>query len=106
MTYNAKAFLKKNADQAHPDTVALFCSSRQEVCSSIMKRTSGSTSSSKSSRRSKATRTFQSVGTKFAEQLNSLIKTLDQTNPFFIRCIKPNTVKKPKQFDDEYVRPQ
>ncbi len=47
------------------------------------------------------TRTFQSVGTKFSDSLVSLVKTLDQTNPFFIRCVKPNSVKKPKMFDDE-----
>lgn len=54
----------------------------------------------------KANTSFISVGSTFAEQLQNLMTTLGATNPYFIRCIKPNTVKKPWGFDKEYVRPQ
>jgi myosin protein heavy chain len=108
--YNAEEFLIKNQDQNHPDTISLFGASGQEVASSMLapRGLPDGKSSSRGHRRSSSrmTRTFQSVGTMFAESLNSLIKTLEQTNPFFIRCIKPNTLKRPKNFDKEYVRPQ
>lgn len=48
----------------------------------------------------------QTVGSTFSRQLNNLVANLDQTNPFFIRCIKPNTEKKPNQLDPSYVLPQ
>lgn len=104
VTYNAASFLTKNADQAHPDTVALFCSSRDEVCANIYSSLNARNAERKQTT-VKAT-SVQFIGSMFAENLNSLVRTLDLTNPFFIRCIKPNTVKKPKQFDPEYVRPQ
>jgi len=103
VVYNAEHFLSKNTDQTHPDTAALFISSSMLVARGIFSAEVRGDGKDDSKAKQRA---FQSVGTRFGESLSSLIKTLDQTNPFFIRCIKPNSVKRPKQFDDEYVRPQ
>jgi len=51
-------------------------------------------------------RAFRSTGTVFAEQLTELMTTLRKTAPYFVRCVKPNPTKAPKNFVDEYVRPQ
>ena len=37
----------------------------------------------------------KTIASRFGKQLASLMKTLDETTPQFVRCIKPNGQKKP-----------
>lgn len=46
------------------------------------------------------------VAAQFQQSLHSLMDTLNQANPFFIRCIKSNGNKIPNEFDDETVQRQ
>ncbi|BFZ01247.1 hypothetical protein BsWGS_04286 [Bradybaena similaris] len=46
------------------------------------------------------------VGTQFQWSLSRLMNTLNQANPYFIRCIKSNTEKAPCVFDEELVMRQ
>ncbi|XP_039291883.1 myosin-VIIa [Nilaparvata lugens] len=46
------------------------------------------------------------VTAQFQHSLHSLMDTLNQANPFFIRCIKSNADKIPNKFDDETVQRQ
>ncbi len=46
------------------------------------------------------------IGMIFSTQLSSLMDMLSGTNPYFIRCIKPNAEKEPNNFHWEYVSPQ
>jgi hypothetical protein len=48
----------------------------------------------------------QTVGTKFRIQLDSLVTTLNSTSPKYIRCIKPNSVKKPGVFEPDMTNEQ
>ncbi|GMP42087.1 hypothetical protein CsSME_00011947 [Camellia sinensis var. sinensis] len=43
---------------------------------------------------------FSSIGTRFKQQLQSLMETLSTTEPHYIRCVKPNTVLKPGIFEN------
>lgn len=43
------------------------------------------------------------VGAKFRRQLTELMATLSATQPHYIRCIKPNTLKVSDNFDDDMV---
>jgi len=99
--YNAKEFLVKNNDSTHPDTCSLFNNSKLPVVSKLFM--AGIQAGSSSRRHSM---TFSSVSSVFCRQLDSLMKTLKATQPYFVRCIKPNQVKAPRQFDCDYVRPQ
>ncbi|KAL1117614.1 hypothetical protein AAG570_003929 [Ranatra chinensis] len=46
------------------------------------------------------------VTAQFQQSLHSLMDTLNQANPFFIRCIKSNSNKIPNTFDEETVQRQ
>ncbi|XP_021933704.1 unconventional myosin-IXa-like isoform X3 [Zootermopsis nevadensis] len=46
------------------------------------------------------------VTAQFQQSLHSLMDTLNQANPFFIRCIKSNSHKIPNKFDEETVQRQ
>jgi myosin heavy subunit len=46
-------------------------------------------------RRGKSNIAASTLWTKFRTQLNSLMKNLNETQSRYIRCIKPNTIKKP-----------
>ncbi|XP_043231703.1 unconventional myosin-IXAa-like isoform X4 [Amphibalanus amphitrite] len=46
------------------------------------------------------------VTAQFQQSLQSLLVTLNQANPFFIRCIKSNLQKDPNRFDDATVSRQ
>ncbi|KAK0080281.1 hypothetical protein PV325_000172 [Microctonus aethiopoides] len=46
------------------------------------------------------------VSAQFQQSLHSLMDTLNQANPFFIRCIKSNSNKIPHEFDEETVQRQ
>ncbi len=46
------------------------------------------------------------VASVFSESLAQLIGTMSQCAPYFVRCIKPNEVKLPKQFNNKMVLDQ
>jgi len=101
--YDCAEFLIKNADASEFDTVELFMESKSQLATEILRiQANGTLEDGKRS----AKRAFRSTGTVFSEQLDSLMRTLKQTAPYFVRCIKPNSQKKPKDFEGEYVRPQ
>eukprot|EP00179_Madagascaria_erythrocladioides_P025468 CAMPEP_0198345958 /NCGR_PEP_ID=MMETSP1450-20131203/76933_1 /TAXON_ID=753684 ORGANISM="Madagascaria erythrocladiodes, Strain CCMP3234" /NCGR_SAMPLE_ID=MMETSP1450 /ASSEMBLY_ACC=CAM_ASM_001115 /LENGTH=148 /DNA_ID=CAMNT_0044051343 /DNA_START=24 /DNA_END=467 /DNA_ORIENTATION=- len=47
-----------------------------------------------------------SMGAKFKEQLNELITTLRATYPWYVRCVKPNSVKRPGVWEGDLVLAQ
>ena len=47
---------------------------------------------------------FASVGSRFTQDLNKLLRTLQATETHFIRCVKPNLQQLPGTFDSFYVR--
>ena len=44
-----------------------------------------------------------SVGLRFRDSLTKLMTSLKQTQPYYIRCIRPNTSAQPKQFRPGYI---
>ncbi|CAH1131340.1 unnamed protein product [Ceutorhynchus assimilis] len=55
---------------------------------------------------SKARKQPMTVAAQFQQSLHSLMDTLNQANPFFIRCIKSNSDKIPNTFDPDTVQRQ
>ncbi|KAJ4441039.1 hypothetical protein ANN_10888 [Periplaneta americana] len=67
---------------------------------------SSSSSGSSSQQLGKARKQPLTVTAQFQQSLHSLMDTLNQANPFFIRCIKSNSHKIPNKFDEETVQRQ
>lgn len=109
VTYNSANFCDKNRDALRQEVVDLmkessfkficdrFSASKDGGDSSSKKRGKGKASSSTtSSAQRRSALSLASVSAEFKRQLNSLIETIEQTAPHYIRCIKPNDVAKAK----------
>nr|XP_018910382.1 PREDICTED: unconventional myosin-VIIa [Bemisia tabaci] len=46
------------------------------------------------------------VSDTFRHQLQALVEVLQATNPWYVRCIKPNMIKKPNHYDEVMVSDQ
>ena len=90
MSYKAEGFVEKDRDQISPDLSALMHTSSAEICQAVFPKPKPGT------RRTPASRT--TLSSQFKGQLTKLMETLRQTQPHFIRCIKPNSAKKKRDF--------
>ncbi|KAK4379600.1 hypothetical protein RND71_001462 [Anisodus tanguticus] len=94
VTYQADHFLDKNKDYVIAEFQALLMDSKCSFVASLFPPLP-----EESSKQSK----FSSIGTRFKQQLQSLMETLSTTEPHYIRCVKPNTVLKPGIFENMNV---
>jgi myosin heavy subunit len=105
--YETPSFLEKNRDTLYDELVELVQGSSVEFIAGLFPPGNFMLLShlicylhTRIDQNSAAKRT---VSTQFKEELNNLMKTLSETSPHYVRCIKPNTEKKPKIFDDKLV---
>ncbi|XP_050087157.1 myosin-VIIa-like isoform X1 [Anopheles aquasalis] len=87
--YRVEGFLEKNRDSFSPDLKELVTKSTNEFLLKLFN-TDDSLDTSKRS---------VTLSLQFRNSLDSLMRTLSSCHPYFIRCIKPNDVKKPKMID-------
>ncbi|CAA2998159.1 myosin-6-like [Olea europaea subsp. europaea] len=97
VTYQTELFLDKNKDYVIAEHQALLCSSKCSFASGLFP-----PSTEESSKQSK----FSSIGSRFKQQLQSLLETLSATEPHYIRCVKPNNLLKPAIFENHNVLQQ
>ncbi|KAF3791934.1 Myosin-8 [Nymphaea thermarum] len=97
VTYQTELFLDKNKDYVVAEHQALLCASKCSFVSGLFP-----PSPEESSKSSK----FSSIGSRFKQQLQSLLETLSSTEPHYIRCIKPNNLLKPSIFENTNVLQQ
>ncbi|KFK43939.1 hypothetical protein AALP_AA1G194000 [Arabis alpina] len=91
VTYQSNHFIDKNKDYIVAEHQALFTASNCSFVAGLFHALHED-----SSRSSK----FSSIGSRFKQQLHSLMETLNGTEPHYIRCIKPNNVLKPGIFEN------
>ncbi|KAF9609184.1 hypothetical protein IFM89_013574 [Coptis chinensis] len=91
VTYQADHFLDKNKDYVVAEHQALLNASKCSFVANLFPPLP-----EESSKQSK----FSSIGTRFKQQLQSLMETLSTSEPHYIRCVKPNTVLKPGIFEN------
>ncbi|XP_052276602.1 unconventional myosin-Ie-like isoform X2 [Dreissena polymorpha] len=94
--YFVEGFCERNRDVLFIDLIQLMQSSDNDF---IVKLFPDSVDAMTKSRPTTAS-------TKIKSQANKLVDTLMQCTPHYIRCIKPNETKRPKDFEDSRVKHQ
>jgi len=91
--YNFELFIEKNMEKISRDTKDMFKKSKNTLLVEIatMKRKRGKNDG--------LTKIFE-------KSLSSLMKTLQKTEPFFVRCVNPNMEKSSKIFNRDVVEKQ
>ncbi|XP_020276346.1 myosin-6-like isoform X2 [Asparagus officinalis] len=97
VTYQTELFLDKNKDYVVAEHQSVLNASKCSFVSNLFPPPSND--SSKSSK-------FSSIGSRFKQQLQSLLETLNATEPHYIRCVKPNNLLKPSIFENNNVLQQ
>ncbi|XP_061776699.1 unconventional myosin-X isoform X1 [Nerophis ophidion] len=101
VVYDVRGTLEKNRDTFRDDVLNLLRESRldfvYDLFEHVLSRNKQDTLKSSCKHRR------PTVSSHFKDSLHALMATLSTSNPFFIRCIKPNTHKMPDQFDQAVV---
>lgn len=84
-------FLEKNRETFGGDLKELIAQSSNAFLLSLFEKNSALDSGKKT----------MTLSLQFKNSLDELMKTLTACNPYFVRCIKPNDLKKPNMFDNE-----
>ncbi|KAK6248897.1 hypothetical protein QUC31_020462 [Theobroma cacao] len=92
VTYQTDTFLEKNRDYVVVEHCNLLASSKCPFVAGLFP--SPPEESSRSSYK------FSSVATRFKQQLQALMETLNSTEPHYIRCVKPNSLNRPHKFEN------
>eukprot|EP00038_Savillea_parva_P008188 m.175302 g.175302 ORF g.175302 m.175302 type:complete len:1110 (+) comp13968_c0_seq1:47-3376(+) len=95
VTYNIAGFIDKNNDLLYRDLKAVMLTSSNEVITAIF---------SKDELESK--KRPPTAGTQFRLSMQQLMETLMAKQPSYVRCIKPNSKKKPSVWDQEMIAHQ
>merc|ERR1719461_1710722 len=96
--YTCNLFLEKNMDAIQPDTAKMFAKSKYPMVQMI----GAGTHHKKKKKKKKA----KSVCGFFSQQLINLITTLNITEPYFCRAMKPNWNKSKAEWDDTLIEDQ
>ncbi|MCD7469622.1 hypothetical protein HAX54_008764, partial [Datura stramonium] len=97
VTYQTEFFLDKNKDYVVPEHQATLIASKCHFVSGLFPPLP-----EESSKQTK----FSSIGARFKQQLQSLLETLNATEPHYVRCVKPNNLLKPEIFENQNVLQQ
>ncbi|CAB3366602.1 Hypothetical predicted protein [Cloeon dipterum] len=96
VNYNVRGFCDRNRDVLFPDLIELMQSSENPFVRSLFPEQLASGSKSRPT----------TAGNKIKTQANRLVEELMKCTPHYIRCIKPNETKKPKDWEELRVKHQ
>lgn len=89
--YDTRGFLEKNRDSFSADLLQLVNISHNKFLRVVF--------AEDIEMGAETRKRTPTLSTQFKKSLDALMKTLSNCQPFFIRCIKPNELKKPMMFD-------
>ncbi|KAH9517053.1 hypothetical protein DERF_007753 [Dermatophagoides farinae] len=106
--YNIEGFLEKNRNILKVDIVDALQSTKMPIMNKIFYYARELTDNGRQSQRiDNRFITMKprapTVSARFQESLINLFEIVSQTNPWFIRCIRPNNDREPMKFDDKIV---
>ena len=102
VVYSAKGMLMKNKDPISEDLMVLL----QHSQSLWVKMLFGGEGGMQGVKSKKKEAKFKGVAAKFQQQLEDLLQLVGWSDLHFVRCIKPNPKKVPKEFDPTMVETQ
>ncbi|XP_010784794.1 unconventional myosin-X [Notothenia coriiceps] len=97
--YDGRGILEKNRDTFRDDILNMLKDSRLDFIYDLFEKVGSRNNEEKMG----TARRKPTVSSQFRDSLHSLMATLSVSNPFFIRCIKPNMEKNPSVFNPEVV---
>uniref|UniRef100_A0A3P8ZLA6 Myosin VIIAb n=1 Tax=Esox lucius TaxID=8010 RepID=A0A3P8ZLA6_ESOLU len=99
--YETKGFLEKNRDSLHTDIIQLVHSSKNKFIKQIFQADVAMVRDNVwlSQGADETLKRSPTLSSQFKRSLELLMRTLNVCQPFFVRCIKPNELKKPMIFD-------
>ncbi|XP_063618998.1 unconventional myosin-XV [Cydia splendana] len=103
--YNVEGFLDKNRDALRGDVLELLCSSEVPLVAEMSAQLRAQHDANKTLPRGANGRFVTmkprtpTVAARFSDSLHQLLDSMSRCNPWFVRCIKPNTDKSPMKFD-------
>ncbi|KAJ9124435.1 hypothetical protein QFC24_003223 [Naganishia onofrii] len=106
--YNTDGWVQKNKDPINDNVANLLSKSDLPAIAALFgeyAETSPNHSMTAGAKRIKRG-VFRTASQRHKEQLDSLLKQLQATQPHFVRCIVPNSIKKPRQIDVPLVLDQ
>ncbi|BFZ12100.1 hypothetical protein BsWGS_15138 [Bradybaena similaris] len=108
VVYTVQGFLDKNKDTQQDQLFDLMHSATNAFVSDLTRFQDllgvkldvlqGKQTISRTASRGKPT-----VGDTFKNQLSALVDVLDLTNPWYVRCLKPNSMKRPNDYQEQEV---
>ncbi|QDZ18398.1 myosin [Chloropicon primus] len=98
VVYNSAGLLEKSRDTIHPDIRKMIKGSSSSLVRDIAEIIGADRSSKTPGKSNKAT-----LGTQFCKQLSSLMGTVNEASPHFVKCMKPNDKSSQKLFMVENV---
>lgn len=115
--YSTQGWLEKNKDPLNDNLVRVLAASSEPYVATLFADHSDDPTTVRGSslragietfgkRRGVKKGAFRTVGQRHKEQLASLMTQLQETQPHFVRCIVPNTMKKPGRVDVPLVLDQ
>ncbi|KAE8631923.1 hypothetical protein XENTR_v10001359 [Xenopus tropicalis] len=96
VSYYVEGFCERNRDVLFIDLIELMQSSEYQFIQSLFPERLDSDKKSRPT----------TAGSKIKKQANDLVNTLMKCTPHYIRCIKPNETKKPKDWEESRVKHQ
>ena len=98
--YKINGFIEKNDDQLNNDVIEAFEFSKNKLIKYLFKKNKDDKKDGPNKLQS------DSLSKQFKKQLDDLIKMLSQSNPRYVKCIKPNNTKQSAKFESLDVNRQ
>lgn len=105
--YNCIGFTDKNKNSQNRETHNILCQSSESIIQLIFSKEYDSQDLEDEGKVKKGLPPAKkSISGQFVEQLQNLMKILDQSKALYVRCIKPNTRQMPIEIDSKLVAKQ